>query len=86
MKHNLRAVQEAWKVLVFDLMKGTVPHIKDGIAGVRINQKHKKFSFMGFRLEVWLHTNNEISEMNKAIKAYLEQNIVKGVIGEQHEV
>lgn len=86
LKQNLDAVQQVWKTLVFDLMKGTVPHIEKGIAGVRINQKHKKFSFLGFRLEIWLHTKEEHSEMNKDIKTYLEKNIVKGVIGDSLEV
>lgn len=47
-------LQSVWETLVFDMCIGKCPHIVDGIAGVRLNQKLVGNTLKGYRIEVWL--------------------------------
>lgn len=68
MFNNNDLITQIWQKMVQDLILGVVPHIKDGIAGVRINQRQKAFSFINFRLEVWMMVDDENSQIVQDIK------------------
>lgn len=57
--------------MVFDMVLGNMPHIKNGVAGVRINQRSKNFSFINFRLEIWMTVDDEQCKIVQDIKQYL---------------
>lgn len=76
-------VQQIWQKVVIDMVLGNMPHIKDGIAGVRINQRHKNFSFINFRLEVWMMVEDDQSDIVKDIRKYLEEQIIDDILKDQ---
>ena len=41
--HSTETLQNVWERVVFDMVTGNMPHCKEGVAGVRINQKQKNF-------------------------------------------
>ena len=42
-QHTTENLQKIWERLVFDMITGNMPHCKEGVAGVRLNQKQKNF-------------------------------------------
>ena len=65
------------------MVLGNMPHIKDGIAGAKINQRQKQFSFINFRLEIWMTTKDEESDIVKDIRKYLEEDLIDDVLKDQ---
>ena len=85
--NNNDIVQQLWQKIVFDMVLGNMPHIKDGIAGAKINQRQKQFNFINFRLEIWMTVNDEQSEIIKDIRKYLEDDLIEDCLKDQrHQV
>ena len=82
--NNNDSVQQIWHKIVSDLVLGHAPHIKDGIAGVRINMRQKSFQFVNYRLEVWMMIEDEKDKIIQDIKKYLEENILNDILRDQH--
>lgn len=81
---DLGILQNVWETVVFDFMTGNCPGLdtEEGINGVRVVQKSKNFNVNGFRIEFWLSTGNENSEIVKKIKKYIENNIKQDILSE----
>ena len=67
------------------MVLGNMPHIKDGVAGAKINQRVKQLSFINFRLEIWMTNNDEQSEIVKDIRKYLEDDLIEDVLKDQRQ-
>ena len=83
MYNNNDTIQQIWQKVVIDMVLGEFPHISDGIAGVRINQRHKNFSFINFRLEIWMTVEKEDCDIVRNIKKYLEEYIIDDLLKDQ---
>jgi len=55
---------------VFDFVTGNCPGLEgdNGISGVRFVQKSKKDQLNSFRIEMWLLSDDEHSDINNQIK------------------
>lgn len=82
--NNNDLIQQVWQKTVFDLVLGNIPHVNEAIAGIRINQRQKGFSFINFRMEVWMTTCDEKSPMLQDIKKYLEETIIDDILKDQN--
>lgn len=73
-------IQETWHQLVFDMVSGHMPHVKDGVAGLRLVQKAKNQTFSNFRIELWMTQGDEESQVVKDLKSYLESCIIVNIL------
>ena len=73
-------VQEIWEKVVFDIVSGNLPQVKEGVVGVRLVQKAKGGALSSFRLELWLSGDEEKSAANEEIRKYLETQIIGDVL------
>ena len=69
-------LQQAWEKMVFDMVTGNFPEIKDGVAGVRVVQRAKNMQFTNFKIEVWMTCPSESHNHAVEIKKYLENEII----------
>ena len=75
-------VQAVWQQCIFDMVTGNMPHIIDGVAGVRLVQKVKNQSLSNFRIELWMTKRDESNPIVKALKQYLVDELISGNFGE----
>ena len=64
------------------MVTGNMPHIIDGVAGVRLVQKVKNQSLSNFRIELWMTKRDESNPIVKALKQYLADELISGNFGE----
>ena len=69
------ALQKVWEVMIFDMVTGNAPYIEEGIAGVRLVQKSKQGALLNFRVEIWVTGGEESSDVNQAIKTYVDERL-----------
>ena len=78
-------LQLIWETFVFDVISGNCPGITDnedeGISGIRLHQKSQGATLKGYRLEVWLLSNDEENKHTKEVLAYLDDHIRNDICG-----
>lgn len=73
-------IQKIWEKVIFDIVTGHCPKVEEAIVGARLVQKAKNGSINSFRLELWLHGDQEKSEENEQVREYLEKDIIKDML------
>ena len=80
---DIDTLQLIWETLVHDMISGNCPGVTDneteGVSGVRLVQKAKNNSINGYRLEVWLLSDQSENAVTKQITAYLEDYITNDI-------
>ena len=60
---DAESIQLVWENLVLDMVTGNCPGITDneneGVSGIRLNQKARDNKINGYRVEIWLLSNDE---------------------------
>lgn len=80
---NGEVIQNVWQQLVMDMLTGEMPHVTDGVAGVRLVVKAKNFNFQNFRIELWMSQKDEENEVLKDLKDYLQNKIVDDILAHE---
>ena len=75
-------LQKIWEVMVFSPLTGAFPRVKEGLSGIRFTQKTKQNSLNTYRLEVWVTSGQQDSEINKEINKFLEEKILKDILSQ----
>jgi hypothetical protein len=66
-----------------DMLTGEMPHVSDGVAGVRLVVKAKNFNFSNFRIELWMSQKDEENEVLMELKTYLQHKIVDDILAHE---
>lgn len=60
---DVEYIQLVWETLVLDMVTGNCPGItdneKEGVSGIRLNQKARDNKINGYRVEIWLLSADE---------------------------
>jgi len=80
---DLDTLQLIWETLVHDMIsgncKGVTTNETEGISGIRLVQKAKNNSINGYRLEIWLLSDQSENAITKLITSYLEDYIINDI-------
>ena len=80
---DIDPLQLIWETLVHDMISGNCQGVTDnlteGVSGIRLVQKAKNNSINGYRLEIWLLSDQSENPVTKQITAYLEDYIINDI-------
>lgn len=68
------------------MVLGNMPHINTAVTGIRINQRQKQFSFLHFRLELWMTHGDENHPEVKDLRKYLEEQVIDDILKDMSNV